>query len=259
VSVELHHRFDGPEGAPVLVLSNSLGTTLEMWDELVPALAERFRVLRYDTRGHGRSPVAPGPYSIDDLGRDAVALLDRLGLERVSFGGVSLGGMTGMWLAARAPERIDRLAVCCSSPHMPPPEMWTERADAVRSRGMAALADATLGRWFTPAASERRPGAVERVRRGLLCIAPEGYAGCCEAIREMDLRPALRSIRAPTLVIAAEDDPSTPPERHGRVIAESVPGARLVVLGEGRHLVAVERPDEVAPLLLDHLVAEAAV
>jgi 3-oxoadipate enol-lactonase len=259
VSVEPHHRFDGPEAAPVLVLSNSLGTTLEMWDELVPALSERFRVLRYDTRGHGRSPVPPGPYSIDDLGRDALALLDRLGLERVSFCGVSLGGMTGMWLAAHAPDRIERLALCCSSAHMPPPEMWTERADAVRSHGVAALADATLGRWFTPAASERRPGAVERLRRGLLGVAPEGYAACCEAIRDMDLRPALRSIRAPTLVIAAEDDPSTPPDQHGRVIAESIDGARLVVLAEGRHLVVVERPDEVAPLLLDHLVAEAAV
>jgi 3-oxoadipate enol-lactonase len=259
VNVELHHRFDGPEGAPVLVLSNSLGTTVDMWDELVPALAERFRLLRYDTRGHGRSPVPPGPYSIDDLGRDALAVLDRLGLERVSFCGVSLGGMTGMWLAARAPERIERLAVCCSSAHMPPPEMWTERADAARSDGMAALADATLGRWFTPAASERRTEAVERLRSGLLGMAPEGYAGCCEAIRDMDLRPVLGSIRAPTLVIAAEDDPSTPPEEHGRVIAESIQGARFVVLGEGRHLVAVERPDEVAPLLLDHLVAGAAV
>jgi 3-oxoadipate enol-lactonase len=259
VNVELEHRFDGPEGAPMLMLSNSLGTTLDMWDELVPALAERFRLLRYDTRGHGRSPLPPGPYSIDDLGRDALALLDRLGLERVSFCGVSLGGMTGMWLAARAPERIERLAVCCSSAHMPPPEMWTKRAEAVRSDGIAAIADATLGRWFTPAASERRPEAVERLRSGLLGMAPEGYAGCSEAIRDMDLRPALGSIRAPTLVIAAEDDPSTPPEQHGRVIAESIEGARFVVLREGRHLVAAERPDGVAPLLLDHLVAGAAV
>jgi 3-oxoadipate enol-lactonase len=252
VSVEVHHRFDGPEDAPALVLSNSLGTTGGMWDAQVPALAERFRVLRYDTRGHGASPAPPGPYSLDDLGGDVLALLDRLGLERVSFCGVSIGGMTGMWLAARAPERVERLAPCCTSAHLPGD--WHERAATVRAEGVAAVADAALERWLTPECRERRPEVRQRLRQGLLEPDPEGYASCCEAIAGMDLRGELGSIRAPTLVIAAEDDPTTPPE-HGRLLEASVPDARLVVLPEGRHLVSVERPEVVTPLLLEHLTA----
>ena len=255
MSDALHHRFDGPEEAPVLMLSNSLGTSLEMWDELVPALAERFRVLRYDQRGHGRSPASPGPYSIADLGRDALALFDELGLRKVSFSGVSLGGMTGMWLAINAPERIDRLALCCTSAHMPPPDIWDERAATARNEGIAPLVEASLERWLTTAAPEE---LVERLRRGLLATDPEAYAGCCEAIRDLDLRDQLGSIRASTLVVAAEDDPSTPAD-HARLIAESIEGARLVVLPEGRHLVAMERPEEVGQLLLEHLTAEAPV
>jgi 3-oxoadipate enol-lactonase len=255
MSIELHHRFDGPEGSPVLVLSNSLGTSLEMWDGLVPALAGRFRVLRYDQRGHGHSPAPPGPYSIADLGGDVLALLDRLGLERVSFCGVSLGGMTGMWLAINAPERIERLALCCTSAHMPPPDMWAERAASARTEGMAELTEASLERWLTPSAPQE---LVERLRRGLLQTDPEAYAGCSEAIGAHDLRAELHAITAPTLVVATEDDPSTPPD-HARLIADSIDGARLAVFREGRHLVAAERPDEVGELLLDHLTVEAPV
>jgi 3-oxoadipate enol-lactonase len=253
MTVELHHRFDGPEDAPVLLLSNSLGTALEMWDDQVPLLAERFRVLRYDQRGHGRSPVPAGPYSIAELGADALELLDRLGLERVSFSGVSLGGMTGMWLAAGAPERIDRLALCCTSAHMPPPEAMKERAAMVRSKGMDAVLEGALERWFTPAAPEQ---AVERTKQRLLATAPEGYAACCEAIAELDLRAEVGSIRAPTLVISGEDDPSTPPD-HGRFIAGAIEEARLTVLPNARHLIAVERPEEVAGLVFEHLLVEA--
>jgi 3-oxoadipate enol-lactonase len=256
VSVTLHHRFDGPEDAPVLMLANSLGTALEMWDYQMPALGEHFRVLRYDQRGHGGSPAPPGPYTIAELGGDALALLDRLGLERVSFCGVSLGGMIGMWLAACAPERTDRLALCCTSAHMPPAETWTERAATVRAEGMEAVAEAALERWFTPDFRERRPETVERIQRALLDTPAEGYAGCCEAIAEHDLRVELARIRAPTLVIAADQDPSTPPQ-HARLVAEAVDGARLVVLERARHLVAVERPREVSRLLLQHLAAEA--
>jgi 3-oxoadipate enol-lactonase len=256
MSVELHHRLDGPDGAPVLVLSNSLGTALGMWDDQLPALAGHFRVLRYDQRGHGRTPAPPGPYTVAELGRDALDLLDRLGLERVSFCGTSLGGMTGMWLAINAPERIDRLALCCTSAHLPPREMWTERAATVRARGVEAVADAQLERWFTPALAERRPEALERARRALLGTRPEGYAGCCEAIASHDLRRELGSIRAPALVLAAAEDPATPPD-HGRLIADAVGGARLVVLEGARHLAVVERPEESARELLGHLTAEA--
>jgi 3-oxoadipate enol-lactonase len=172
------------------MLSNSLGTNLGMWDDQLPSLVDRFRVLRYDQRGHGRSPAPPGPYTIAELAGDALDLLDRLGLERVSFCGVSLGGMTGMWLAVNSPERLDRLALCCTSAYLPPRENWTERAETVRARGMEAVVDAALERWFTPALAERRPDAVERTRRALLNVSAEGYAGCWRGNRRA--RPARR-------------------------------------------------------------------
>jgi 3-oxoadipate enol-lactonase len=234
------------------MLSNSLGTDLGMWDDALPWLLDRFRVLRYDQRGHGRSPAPRGPYTIADLAGDALDLLDRLGLERASFCGVSLGGMTGMWLGVNAPDRLDRLALCCTSAYLPPRENWTERAATVRARGMEPVVDAALERWFTPALAECRPDAVERTRRALLDVSAEGYAGCCEAIAAHDLRAEVGSIRVPTLVLAAADDPATPPE-HGRLIAEAVEGARSVVLERGRHLVAVEQPDDFACAVLAHL------
>lgn len=257
MSTELHHRFEGPEDAPVLVLSNSLGAALEMWDDQAPPLAEHFRLLRYDARGHGRSPVPDQPCSIADHGRDVLALLDAEGIERVSFCGLSMGGMTGMWLAINAPERIDRLVLCCTSAHMPPPEVWDDRAATVRAEGMEAVLDATIERWFTPAALEERPEAVARIRQGVLDTPPEGYAACCEAIRDMDLRAELGRITAPTLVIAADEDPSTPPDEHGRVIADSIEGARMVVIERARHLANVEHPERVTRELLNHLTAEA--
>jgi 3-oxoadipate enol-lactonase len=257
MSVELHHRFEGPEDAPVLVLSNSLGTALDMWDDQAPALAERFRLLRYDARGHGRSPVPQPPYEIADFGRDVLALLDAEGIERVSFCGLSMGGMTGMWLAINVPERIDRLALCCTSAHMPPPDVWDDRAATVRAEGMEAVVDTTIERWFTPAALEERPEAVARIRRGVLDSPPEGYAACCEAIRDMDLRSAIAAITAPTLVIAGDEDPSAPPDEHGRLIADSIEGARMVVIERARHLANVEHPERFTGELLNHLTAEA--
>lgn len=253
---EVHFRFDGPEDAPALMLSNSLGTALDMWDDQMPALAEHFRVLRYDQRGHGGSPAPPGPYSVDDLAADALGLLDRHGLDRVSFCGASLGGMTAMWLAINAPQRIDRLALCCTSAHLPPPDRWLERAATVRAQGMGAVAEASLERWFTPTLRGRRPETVERLERSLLEADPEGYAGCCEAIAEIDLRPQLATIHAPTLVITGEDDLSTPPD-HGRLISEQVEDGHCLMLSPARHLANVERPDDVNRALLDHLVTEA--
>jgi 3-oxoadipate enol-lactonase len=175
-TVEAHHLQEGPEEAPVLVLSNSLGTTLEMWDEQAPALSERFRLLRYDHRGHGGSPVPPGPYKIEDLGRDVIALLDRLGVERFSFCGLSLGGMVGMWLASEAPERVERLVVCCTSARFAP-DTFDSRARTVRANGVGAIADTVVERWFTPAFREGRPQVVEWARRMLLETPAEGYAG----------------------------------------------------------------------------------
>lgn len=249
---DVHHAFAGPDGAGVAVLSNSLGTTLEMWEPQAGALARDRRVLRYDMRGHGRSPVPPTPYSIADLGADVIGLLDRNGIERASLCGISLGGMVSMWVAAHAPERVDRLVLCSTSAIMGPPESWTERAALVRREGTAAVADTVVARWFTPAFASAEPGVVAGIRAQLASTPAEGYAGCCEAIREMDQRPDLPSISAPTLVIAAEGDPSTPPA-HARTIAGLIPGARLEVVDRGAHLVSLEAPDLVTPLITAHL------
>jgi len=249
---DLHHLFEGPAAADVCVLSNSLGTTLRMWDPQAAALARDARVLRYDMRGHGRSPVPPPPYTLADLGADLLALLDRHGIERASLCGVSLGGMVSMWVAAHAPERVGRLVLCSTSALMPPPEAWTERAALVRRSGTEAVADTVVARWFTPAFAAARPDVVAPIRADLAATPPAGYAACCEVVGAMDLRADLGSIRAATLVIGAADDPSTPPE-HARAIAAGIPGARLVVLSQGAHLVNLETPEVVTALIAGHL------
>jgi 3-oxoadipate enol-lactonase len=246
-----HHVLTGPPGAPVLVLGNSLGTDLSMWDGVAALLDGRFRLLRFDHRGHGGSAVLPGPYTVEDLGRDLLALLDNLGLDRVSYCGLSLGGMVGMWLAAHAPERVDRLALCCTSAWLPPAEGWLDRAARVRAGGTEAVADVVLGRWFSAEWAVDHPAEIERARAMLVGVPPEGYAGCCEAIASMDLRADLPSIAAETLVLAGGNDFATPPS-HGAAIASAVPRARFVVLPQPAHLAAVEEPDAVAGLLLNH-------
>ena len=233
-----HHRFDG-EAGPVLVLSNSLGTHVGMWDAQAAAFAARFRVLRYDTRGHGLTAVTDGPYDIERLGRDVIALLDALGIRRAHFCGLSLGGMTGMWLGAHAPERISRLVLCNTSAFMPPPEAWNARIETAKREGMKGLAETVLARWFTEPFRRQSPAAVEAVRQGLLNTPPAGYAACCAAIRDMDQRASIRGITAPTLVIAGSLDPATPPA-DGRLLAASIPGARYLEL-EAAHLSNIEQ------------------
>ncbi|WP_017596275.1 3-oxoadipate enol-lactonase [Nocardiopsis potens] len=251
--VDVHAVVDGPAGAPTVVLAGSLGSTLEMWEPQVgPLLAAGLRVVRYDHRGHGGSPVPPGPYRIADLGADLIRLLDRIGAERASVAGLSLGGMVGMWAAAVHPERIDRLALLCTSALLGPPEGWTSRAEAVRARGAGAVAEAVVDRWFTPAYAERNPETAARMRAMVAAAPAEGYAGCCEAIAAMDLRPELPGIGAPTLVLSGGEDPATPAE-HARTIAGLVPGARLQVLDGGAHLASWECADQVNPLLTEHL------
>ena len=250
--VEIAHDVAGPTDAPVLVFSNSLGSTPEMWDEIAPPMAERLRVVTYDHRGHGRSPVPPGPYDLADLGGDVLAMLDRLGAERVHWCGLSLGGMVGMWLAINAPERIDRLVLCCTSAKLGPASMWVERAAAVRAGGVESIADAGIERWLTPGFIEREPEATARVRAMLVATPDEGYAECCGVIERMDLLDQLGAIRAPTLVIAADDDPATPPD-HGQRIAAGIPGARFEVVSGARHLAAVEQPTPMTALIEEHL------
>ena len=246
-TVELRPLLEGPEDAPVLVLSNSLGTTLAMWDQQAPALSERFRLLRYDHRGHGGSPVPPGPYKIEDLGRDVLVLLDRLEVERFSFCGLSIGGMVGMWIAAEAPERVERLVLCCTSARFPP-DTFDSRARTVRADGVSAIADAVVERWFTPAFREGSPEVVERARRMLLDTPAEGYASCCEAVRDADLSGRLGTISAPTLVIAGADDPAAPPDQ-AELIRDSIPNASVKVIPDAAHLAIIEKPEAI----LDHL------
>jgi 3-oxoadipate enol-lactonase len=251
--VEVPHRVDGPEDAPVLVLSNSLGSTSDMWDPQLPALTERFRVVRYEIRGHDGAPVPDGPYSIADLGADTVALLDRLGVERAHFAGLSLGGMTGMWLAVNAPERVDRLVLLCTSAMLAKEHDWPLRARTVREQGTSAIAAAGVERWFTAAYIAANPDVAERMRAMIAATPPEGYAACCDAIDAMDLVAEIARVRAPTLVIAGRQDPATPPP-HAEQIAAQIPGARLELV-DAAHLANYERPDEVTALMLDHLEA----
>ncbi len=248
----VRHTVTGPEDAPVLVLSNSLGATLEMWDPQAEALAERFRLVRYDTRGHGGSDTPPGPYSIDDVGGDVLALLDHLGIERAHFAGLSLGGMTGMWLGINAPERIERLVLLCTSPLLGPPQGWADRAATVREQGTEAIVDVTLERWLTDDFRDEHPNTVQWLRAMFVGIEDEGYANCCSVVERMDLTDGLPRIAAPTLVIAGEQDPATPPE-HAEGIAADIPDARVEVLDPGAHLINVERPDDVTRLIVEHL------
>jgi 3-oxoadipate enol-lactonase len=250
--IDVHSETSGPDDAPVLVLSNSLGTTTAMWDPQVPTLAERLRVVRYDHRGHGGSPVPPGPYDLADLGADALALLDRLGVERVHWCGLSLGGMVGMWLAINAPERIDRLVLCCTSARLGPPSMWAERAATVRAEGVEAIADAGIGRWLTPGFIEREPAVAADVRAMLAATPAEGYAACCAAIEHMDLLDELGAVRAPTLVIAGTQDPATPPEHAERIVAR-IPGARLELV-DAAQLATIEQPAAMTELIAGHLL-----
>jgi 3-oxoadipate enol-lactonase len=234
----IFHRLEGPKDAPVLVLSNSLGTNLEMWEPQRAAFAGRFRTLRYDSRGHGQSQAPPGPYTIELLGRDVLALLDGLGIERASFCGLSKGGMVGQWLGAHAGHRLDRLILAHTSACTGSPEVWDQRIATVRAEGMAAIVPAVIDRWFTKGFQEREPEAVARIAAMLGATEPEGYVACCAAVRDMDQRDALPGIDVPTLVIVGRHDQATPPD-HGALIAERVPGAKLVEL-DAAHLGNIE-------------------
>ena len=246
--------LEGPAGAPVLVLGNSLGTTGEVWEPQAAALGERFRLLRFEHRGHGGSPSLPGPYTIAELGADVLRLLDGFGVRTASYCGISLGGMIGMWLAAHAPERIGALALCCTSAYLPPAGFWTDRAAQARAAGMASLAEPVVGRWFTPVFRARDPATVGRFVTTVAGVDPQGYAGCCEAIAAMDPRSSLARISARTLDIAGAEDPATPPW-HGARIASAVGRSRLRVIRGGSHLANVSQPGEVTAALLAHLTS----
>jgi len=236
-----------------LVLSNSIGTTQAMWDAQAEALAGEFDIVRYDHRGHGSAPVPPGPYSLADLGGDVLELLDERGIERAHFCGLSLGGMVGMWLAEHAPERIDRLVLCCTAPRMDA-DIWAERIATIRESGsVEPTADAAMERWFTPRFRAERPGVVARFRAMVASTPAEGYVACAQAIVGMTIEDGLGSISAPTLVVAGAHDPSTPPEQ-GEAIARAIPGARFEIV-DAAHMANIEREDRVTALMGEHFAA----
>lgn len=252
MSAQVHAVVTGRPDGPAVVLSNSLGSTHRMWDSQVAALEERFRVVRYDTRGHGDSPVPPGPYSIDELADDVIALLDRFDIERAHLVGLSLGGMTMMRVAARNPERVDRLALLCTAAYLPPAQGWTDRAALVRADGTSAVAAAVVQRWFTPGYLAANTEARQQFEAMVAATPAEGYAACCEAIAAMDQRSDLSSIIAPTLAIAGADDPATPPDLL-RDIVDAVPNGRLLVVPDSAHLANAQQADTITPALIEHL------
>jgi 3-oxoadipate enol-lactonase len=246
-------EISGPAGAPVLMLSNSLGTTRQMWDPQMDAFAQRYRVIRYDRRGHGRSGAPNGPYSMEMLARDALAVMDGLGVQKAHWLGLSMGGMEGMWLGANAPDRIDRLILSNTTSHYPDRKPWDDRIRLVREQGLGAIVPGNMERWFTRDFRERAPETIARMTDIFLGIAPEGYIGCCEAIAAMDHRPLLPKIGARTLVIAGEHDPATPVAA-GEALKAQIPGAQLAVVAAS-HIANVEQPEAYAKEVLGFLAA----
>jgi 3-oxoadipate enol-lactonase len=248
----IHVEVEGPERAPVLMLSNSLGTNLHMWDEQVAPFTRHFRLVRYDRRGHGKSDAPKGPYSMERLGRDVLAILDHLRIDKINWCGLSMGGMVGMWLGAQAPQRIDKLILSNTTAYFADKAMWDARIKMVREKGLSAIVDANMERWFTKAFRERSPQAIAGIREMFLATDIDGYIACGEAIRAMDHRPLLPKINAPSLVIAGRYDPATTLEA-GEFIAQHMPNAKLAVLATA-HIANMEQPKEYADTVLGFLL-----
>jgi 3-oxoadipate enol-lactonase len=237
----IHYALEGQSGRPVLAFSNSLGANYSMWDPQARELLKKFRVLRYDTRGHGQSSSTPGPYSIEQLAKDVVALLDALDLDRVHFCGLSMGGMIGMWLGVNAPERLNSLVLCNTGAKIGTPEGWNSRIEAVRKNGMKSIASAVVERWFTTAFRQKSPAIISNILKMIEETNADGYSACCAAVRDFDCREQLSSVRTPTLVISGAHDPATPPA-DGRFLAQHIPGALYAELNAA-HLSNIEDQD----------------
>lgn len=254
---ELNYQLEGPQGAPVLVLSNSLGTDLRMWDTQVAAFTEHFQVLRYDTRGHGQSLVTEGPYSIEQLGADVLALLDALHIERAHFCGLSMGGLIGQWLGINAGSRLHKLVVCNTAAKIGEPAVWNPRIETVLRDGaaaMVALRDASIARWFTADYAEAHPEQAKRITDMLAATSPQGYAANCAAVRDADFRDQIAGIQVPTLVIAGTHDAVTPPAG-SQFIQERVPGAQYAEF-YAAHLSNVQAGEAFSQCVVDFLLAE---
>ncbi|GAA4870163.1 3-oxoadipate enol-lactonase [Actinomycetospora straminea] len=249
--MKLHHVLEGPDDAPPLVLLCSLGSTVDMWAPQRRELADEFRLISVDHRGHGGSPVPDGPYSVEELARDVLETLDDLGVERASFAGVSLGGAIAQWIGLHAPERASSLAMLCTAARFPNADTFRQRAQTARADGVASIADAVVARWFTDDYAQAEPETVSRMRDMIAGTPAEGYASCCEAVAGWDVVDELGGIAAPTLVVSGVEDPATPPE-HQQILADGIPGARLESVTDAAHLASFQRPDVVTPLLREH-------
>jgi 3-oxoadipate enol-lactonase len=245
-------EVEGPEDRPVLMLSNSLGANLHMWDAQVKPFTQHFRLVRYDRRGHGKSGAPAGPYSMEMLGRDVLAVLDALKIDRINWCGLSMGGMVGMWLGANAPERIERLVLSNTAAYYDDKPLWQGRVRMVREKGLTALVDGTMERWFTKEFRERNPLAIVKMMEAFVATPVEGYAGCCEAIAAMDHREIIRGIKAPTMVIAGRHDPATTVE-NAEFIRGRIPGASLTIL-DAAHIANIEQPHDYADRVLGFLL-----
>jgi 3-oxoadipate enol-lactonase len=244
---------EGAVAGPVLLLSNSLGTTSRLWDRQAAVFTRAFRVVRYDTRGHGQSSAPAGEYSLDALGRDGLAVLDAVGARRADVCGISLGGMTAMWLGLHAPARIGRLVLANTGARIGTAELWSERIAQVRTRGMAAIAELTPARWFTEDFRARQPAVVAEFEAMVAACPPHGYVGCAAALRDADLRAAIGTISAPVLVITGASDPATPPS-DGAWLCARIAGARHCELAAA-HLSNIEASDAFTAAVLDFLAA----
>ncbi|WP_257166753.1 3-oxoadipate enol-lactonase [Bradyrhizobium sp. SRS-191] len=234
----LNVTVEGRDGGPTLMLSNSLGSTLQMWEPQMRAFTQVFRVIRYDRRGHGKSTVAPGPYSIERFGRDALAILDDLNIEKVHWCGVSMGGMVGQWLAAHAPERVGKVVLANTTCHYPDPTIWDARIKAVRDGGLASIADTVIAGWLTQDFRDHNPEIADRMKAMLVATPVEGYLACCEALRALDLREDLPNIKSQTLVVAGRYDKSTPISM-AEAIRSRIPGASMTIV-DAAHISNVE-------------------
>ena len=252
-NVSLRYRLEGRENAPCLILSHALGTSLAMWEPQMPSLLEHFRVLRYDARGHGQSSVPKGPYTIAKLGGDVIALLDHLGIKRAHYCGLSMGGVTGIWIAANYPDRIDRLVLCSTAARIGTVELWNARIETVNKEGIGSIVPAILDRWLTRDFQARVERKVDLVRHMLLQTPAAGYTACCAALRDTDLREALGSIVAPTLVIAGMRDKSTTPQEC-KLVSERIRGAIYTEL-KAAHLSNWEAPQTFADKVIGFLTA----
>ena len=249
----MHHRIEGSFDRPVVVMSNSLATTTAIWDAQMPALLRDHAVIRYDHPGHGSSPPIDRRCTVADLASDVIALLDRLGVRRFSFCGLSLGGMVGLQLASDFPDRVQRLAVCSTSARLDAPGFWSERAAVVERVGLEPVADAVIARWFTPAFARSHPDVVSWAGHMFRSTDPISYARFADLLANLDLTEALGAIRAPTLVVAGADDVAIPPV-HADVVAEAIPRSSVLRVSGSAHLVNVEQPAVVADALVRHLL-----